>query len=80
MSGALYLLSPPAGLVCAVTCAVMTSGKVVYDKKHHNFKDVTLGYMIKQLLDAKCLVLTTGGQLIYNHRGQVSLLDKPADQ
>ena len=70
MSGALYLLNPVAGLLSGAVCTIITSGKAVYEKSHHDFKDVTIGYMVKQLIEAKNLLMTSRDELAFIHNGQ----------
>lgn len=79
VSGALYFLHPIAGLLSGVVCTIITSGKAVYEKKYHDFQDVTLGYMIRQLIDAKNLMVTSRNELAFIHNGQVTLLTNQTD-
>ena len=80
MSGALYLLNPVAGLLSGAVCTIITSGKAVHEKSHHDFQDVTIGYMIRQLIDAKNLIVISRNELALIHNGQeIPLRNSPDD-
>ena len=70
MTGALSLLHPAAGLLSGAVCSIIVAGKVTYEERHHDFKDVAIGHMIKQLIDAKNLVVTSENKLAFIHNGQ----------
>ena len=79
MSGALYSLNHVAGLLSGAVCTVTTSGKVVYEKSHHDFQDVAIGYIMRQLIDAKNLMVTSTDELTFIHNGQLTTLRNPPD-
>lgn len=73
----LCLPNPVAGLISGVVCTTTIAGKVVYEKSHHNFKDVTVGYIIRQFIDANNLMVTSRREIAFNHNGHVTVMSSP---
>lgn len=79
MSGALYLLSPVVGLLSGAVCTITIAGKVVYEESHHDFEDITISYMIRQLIDANNLIVTSRGEISFIHDNHVTVLSSPPE-
>lgn len=76
MSGALYLLNPVVGLLSGAVCTITIVGKVVYEKSHH---DTTISYMIRQLIVANNLIVTSRGEISFIHNNHVIVLSSPPE-
>ena len=79
VSGALYLLSPVVGLLSGAVCTITIAGKVVYEESHHDFEDITISYMIRQLIDANNLIVTSRGEISFIHDNHVTVLSSPPE-
>ena len=79
VSGALYLLNPVVGLLSGAVCTITITGKVVYEKTHHDFEDITISYMIRQLIDANNLIVTSRGEISFIHNNHVIVLSSPPE-
>ena len=79
MPGALYLLSPVVGLLSGAVCTITIAGKVVYEESHHDFEDITISYMIRQLIDANNLIVTSRGEISFIHDNHVTVLSSPPE-
>ena len=79
MSGALYLLNPVVGLLSGAVCTITIAGKVVYEESLHDFEDITISYMIRQLIDANNLIVTSRGEISFIHDNHVTVLSSPPE-
>ena len=79
MSGALYLLNPVVGLLSGAVCTITIAGKVVYEESLHDFEDITISYMIRQLIDANNLIVTSRGEISFIHNNHVIVLSSPPE-
>ena len=50
---------------------------MVYEKSHHNFKDVTVDYIMRQIIDANNLMVTSRREIAFIHNGHVSVMSSP---
>ena len=52
---------------------------MVYEESHHDFEDITISYMIRQLIDANNLIVTSRGEISFIHDNHVTVLSSPPE-
>lgn len=66
VSGALYAVNPPVGILAGVVSTVVNATNVAaIDSNQNDFEDITTGYIVRQLIDAQSLVFTEEGKLAF---------------
>ena len=60
MSVALYIASPLLGIIAAVFCFIIIATIVVKDRWPVDSEDINIGFMIRQLIDARSLIAVEG--------------------
>ena len=80
VSGALYAVNPPVGILAGVVSTVVNATNVsAIDSNQTDFEDITTGCIVQHLIDAQSLVFTEEGKLAFvRGRNQTILGDEDA--